>query len=264
MPHIRREAYHNVFRHGLPLGPSWILRVESTPHVSKRVAIVQSSYIPWKGYFDLIASVDEFVLFDDVQYTKRDWRNRNRIKTANGPIWLSIPVEVKGRFEQRICDTSIADSSWTGKHWRSIRASYARAPFFRRYEAELECLFREADADKLSSVNHRFIAGLCGVLGISTRLTWSMDYAVEGDRTGRLLSICRQAGATEYLSGPAAKVYLDEPQFAAAGIAVSYADYSGYPEYDQMYPPFDHYVSVIDLIVHTGPEARRFMQGAAA
>ena len=232
--------------------------------MSKRVAIVQSSYIPWKGYFDLIASVDEFVLFDDVQFTKRDWRNRNRIKTANGPLWLSIPVVVKGQFEQRICDTRIVDRRWAERHWRSIRGSYARAPFFRQYEGELECLFREAVQDELSLVNHGFIAGLCRMLGIETRLTWSMEYAKEGDRTGRLLSICRQAGATEYLSGPSAKAYLEEAQFNAAGISVRYADYSSYPEYSQLHPPFDHQVSVIDLLVHTGPEARRFMRGCAA
>jgi hypothetical protein len=232
--------------------------------LSKRIAIVQSSYIPWKGYFDLIASVDEFVLFDDVQYTKRDWRNRNRIKTPNGPLWLSIPVEVKGRFEQRICETHIADRQWAEKHWRSVRASYARAPFFRQYEAELECLFREAAHDRLSAANHACIAGLCRMLGIDTPLTWSMDYAAEGDRTGRLVSICRQAGASEYLSGPAARAYLDEEQFRAAGIGVVFADYSKYPEYPQLYPPFDHFVSVIDLLVHAGPDARAFMKGCAS
>jgi hypothetical protein len=229
--------------------------------VSKRIAIVQSSYIPWKGYFDLIASSDEFVLYDDVQFTKRDWRNRNRIKTSNGPLWLTIPVEVRGRFEQRICETRVADQQWAEKHWRSVRASYARAPFFRRYEADLECLFREAVHDRLSDINHAFIAGLCRLLGIGTPLMWSMDYKREGDRTGRLVSICTQAGATEYLSGPAAQVYIDEAQFKAAGIKVTYADYSKYPEYPQLYPPFDHHVSVIDVLMHTGPDAREFMKG---
>ena len=99
--------------------------------MSKRIAIVQSSYIPWKGYFDLIAAVDEFVLLDDVQYTKRDWRNRNRIKSSSGPVWLTIPVVVSGRFEQRVCDVLVSDGRWNEKHWRSIRASYARAPYFR-------------------------------------------------------------------------------------------------------------------------------------
>lgn len=225
----------------------------------KRIAIVQSSYLPWKGYFDLIASVDEFVLYDEAQYTRRDWRNRNRIKTPHGPIWLTVPVVVKGRFEQRVCDTCLAGTRWAEKHWRSIRASYARAPFFKAYQPVLEEMFLGASGDRLSAINHRFITGLCGLLGIAAPLTWSMDYTLEGDRTARLVGICSQAGASEYLSGPTGRVYLDEQQFRDAGIAVTYADYSGYPEYPQLYPPFDHAVSVIDLLVHTGPEARRYL-----
>lgn len=226
----------------------------------KRIAIVQSSYIPWKGYFDLIASVDEFVLYDDVQYTKRDWRNRNRIKTPEGTRWLTIPVFVKGKFEQRVCDTIISDPRWATRHWRSLRRSYARAPWFDRYEHELDALYIGAGTDnRLSAVNYRFLAGLCGLLGIRTPLTWSMDYAVDGDRTARLVAICRQAGANLYVSGPSARAYLDCRQFDEAGIAVKFFEYGGYPEYPQLYPPFDHHVSIIDLLVQTGPEARRFM-----
>lgn len=229
------------------------------PTVSKRIAIVQSSYIPWKGYFDLIASVDEFVLYDDAQYTKRDWRNRNRIKTRNGLIWLTVPVIVKGRFVQRVRDTVISDRRWAERHWRSIRASYARAPFFALYRPTLEELFLGATDERLSAVNCRLLTGLCQLLGIKTRLTWSMDYALAEGRNARLISICRQTGATEYLSGPTARAYVDEQQFQEAGISVSYADYSGYPEYPQLYPPFEHHVSIVDVLVHTGPDARRFM-----
>lgn len=223
--------------------------------MAKRIAIVQSNYIPWKGYFDLIASVDEFVLYDDAQYTKRDWRNRNRIKTPRGPLWLTIPVTVKGRFDQLVRETRAANMDWAAKHWRSIRASYARAPFFSRYSTALEELFLGAQDASLSAINHRFITGLCRLLGIETRLSWSMAYTLEAERTARLAGICRQARASEYLSGPAARAYLDEQQFRNAGIAVIYADYGGYREYPQLYPPFDHYVSVIDLLMHTGPDA---------
>jgi len=231
--------------------------------VAKRIAIVQSSYIPWKGYFDLIASVDEFVLYDDAQYTKRDWRNRNRIKTPQGLLWLTIPVVVKGRFEQRICDTVVSEPDWPDKHWRSVRAHYSRAPYFSQYAARLEELFLGTTSDRLSDINRRFLLGLCGMLGITTPFTWSMDYRLDADRTGRIVSICRQAGATEYLSGPSARSYLDERQFADAGIGVTYADYSFYPEYTQLYPPFEHSVSVIDLLVHTGSSARRFTQSVS-
>jgi hypothetical protein len=227
----------------------------------KRIAIVQSSYIPWKGYFDLIAAVDEFVVLDTVQYTRRDWRNRNRIKTPGGPLWLTIPVMTKGRFDQRICDTRTTDQRWAEKHWRTIRANYARAPFFRHYEDPLAALFAGVDDDSLSAVNYRFLAGLCRLLNITTLLRVSTDYVVDDtDATQRLLSICRQAGATEYLSGPSARGYLDEPRIVQAGVTVLYADYAGYPEYPQLYPPFEHQVSVIDLLVHTGPNARSFMR----
>ncbi len=196
--------------------------------MAKRIAVVQSSYVPWKGYFDLIASVDEFVLYDDAQYTKRDWRNRNRIKTPHGPLWLTVPVIVKGRFDQRVRETRVANMDWAAKHWRSIRASYARAPFFPSNGPALEELFVGAQDTSLSAINHHFIAGLCRLIGIETRLSWSMGYTLESERTARLVGICRQAGASDTLSGPAARAYMDEQQFRDAGIAVIYADYSGY------------------------------------
>jgi hypothetical protein len=225
---------------------------------AKRIAIVQSNYIPWKGYFDLIASVDEFVLYDDAQYTKRDWRNRNRIKTSQGLVWLTIPVLVRGRFDQRVRDAVAADPRWREKHWRTVRACYRKAPFFAHYEGALEALFAGVE-DELSAINLHFLSGLCRLLNIPAHLTQSMDYTLDHERTARLVSICRQAGASEYLSGPAARTYLDERQFREAGITLIYADYSGYPEYAQLYPPFEHRVSVIDLLVHTGPDASRFM-----
>jgi len=118
--------------------------------VSKRVAIVQSSYIPWKGYFDLIRHVDEFILFDDVQFTKRDWRNRNRIKTPQGPLWLSIPVQVKGRYLQAIKDTVVSDPAWSRTHWRTIRSNYAKAPFFPQFKDALEDLVEKGrDLEKV-------------------------------------------------------------------------------------------------------------------
>jgi hypothetical protein len=230
----------------------------------KRVAILQSAYIPWKGYFDLIRRVDEFILYDDAQYTKRDWRNRNRIKTPNGPLWLTIPVDVKGRFLQAIKDTSVSDPAWRERHWRSIQASYARAPFFQTYKPMLEDLYAGCTSDSLSEINCRFIKALCALLSIETPLTWSMDYVLPEGSTERLVALCRQAGATEYLSGPAARAYINPALFEEAGIALTYIDYSGYSEYSQLHPPFDHHVSVIDLLVHTGPAAEAHLLPLAA
>jgi hypothetical protein len=223
--------------------------------VAKTVASVQSSYIPWKGYFDLIRRSDEFILYDNAQFTKRDWRNRNRIKTANGPLWLTIPVDVKGKFEQPIKDTRVSDPRWNERHWRSIQANYARAPYFGTCRPVLEELYRECRSTWLSEINFRFISRICELLSIETRLTWSMDYPLGGGRTERLVGLCRQAGATEYLSGPSAREYIDAKLFEDAGMTLTFMNYEGYPEYPQLHPPFDHHVSIIDLLVHTGPNA---------
>jgi len=227
----------------------------------KTVAIVQSNYVPWKGYFDLIHLADEFVLLDDVQFTRRDWRNRNRIKTPQGPIWLTIPVEVKGRYHQTIRETKIADPGWADRHLSSLRHSYARAPYFRELEPLLEAAYASAAAQSdLSAVNRVFIDALCELLAIDSKISTSADFALADDPTERLVSICRQADASRYLSGPSASAYLDEVRFKCHGIDVAYMRYDGYPEYPQLHPPFDHAVSILDLLVHTGPEARRFLK----
>lgn len=226
----------------------------------KRIAIVQSNYIPWKGYFDLINSVEEFMLYDDVQYTRHDWRNRNKIKTAQGVMWLSLPIEVKGRFHQKIREARVSDDSWRAKHWKSIAQAYSKARYFARYREHLEALYRGPASPYLSEINFTFLSTLCALLDIKTPLTWSSDYDIVPGKTERLLSLCQQAGATEYVSGPAAKSYLDESLFVEAGIDVRWMDYSGYPEYHQRFPPFEHAVSVIDLLFNEGPDARRYMK----
>ena len=232
--------------------------------MTRSVAIVQSCYIPWKGYFDLIAAVDEFILYDDRQFTRRDWRNRNRIKTQQGTQWLTIPVETKGRYHQRIDETVVSDPDWAGHHWKTLAHNYAAAPYFADYRDELETLYESVTEDRLSLVNRHFLEAINRLLGITTALTWSTDYEAEGTKTERLVSLCRAAGATAYVSGPRARSYLDEGAFAEAGIELSYFDYGDYPEYDQLYPPFDHAVTILDLILNTGPEAPRYMKAAGA
>jgi hypothetical protein len=230
------------------------------PH-RKRVAIVQSSYIPWKGYFDLIRSVDEFILLDEVQFTKRDWRNRNRIKTQHGLMWLTVPVHTKGKFTQRIQDTLVSDGDWSRKHWATIRAAYAKAPCFSEFEEPIAALYRASEVDgRLSDVNYRFLTAICEFLEIRTPIRWSTDYHSDEGRNDRLIALCSQAGATDYLSGPSAAAYIDQDQFAASGISVQYADYSGYPEYPQPYPPFEHHVSVLDLLFSTGRNAPQYLK----
>lgn len=231
--------------------------------IGRRVAIVQSSYIPWKGYFDLINSVDEFILFDDAQYTRRDWRNRNRIKTPRGPLWVSIPVKVSGRYYQLVRETEIASADWGRIHWATITCNYARAPYFSAYSDLFKELYLNSNNTRLSEINHRFLVAICGVLGIKTRLSWSMDYeSVEGQNE-KLIHFCHQLNGNEYLSGPSARIYIDPAKFERAGISLRYMDYDGYPEYPQLYGAFEHHVSIIDLLFNVGPAATQYMKSFA-
>ena len=231
--------------------------------VRRRVAIVQSSYIPWKGYFDLIASVDVFVLFDDVQYTKRDWRSRNCIKTERGLQWLTIPVNVTGRYHQSIADVTVADERWAELHWKTIAHQYSKAAEFDDYGPMLEALYHTAPAPRLSDINRHFLVGVCQMLGITTELRWSNEFSLAEERSAKLLGICQQLEADTYVSGPAARDYLDEAVFREARINVEWADYSGYPEYRQMHPPFEHRVSIVDLLLNEGTAAREFLKHTA-
>ncbi|MBY0501133.1 MAG: WbqC family protein [Alphaproteobacteria bacterium] len=230
--------------------------------MSKVVAILQSNYIPWKGYFDIINKVDEFILYDDVQYTKRDWRNRNLIKTQQGLHWLTIPVETKGKYNQTIWETQITEPYWAKKHWETIKRAYSKSPFFEIHLDTLNAFFlKEASEIKqLSALNRRLIEMVNKMLNISTPLSWSHEYDTPGEKSDKLLGICLKAGATHYLSGPAAKCYLDEKLFNDHNIEVLWMDYSGYPEYNQSFPPFEHGVSILDLIFNQGNNAKSFMK----
>jgi hypothetical protein len=228
----------------------------------KKIVVLQSNYIPWKGYFDLMNYADEFVIQDTAQYTRRDWRNRNKIKTPRGVVWLTIPVV--HRSGQLIQETQISDPHWARKHWGSILQNYKRAPYFGDYKETFESIYSEVACEPLLSVvNFRLISEICKILGIHTRLSWSRDYSLAEDKTERHVNLCTQLDADEYISGPSARNYLDEVKFARAGIKLTYMDYSGYPEYNQLYPPFEHSVSVIDLIFNEGPNATKLMKSFA-
>ncbi len=231
-----------------------------TSKQEKKVAVVQSNYIPWKGYFDLINLVDEFILYDEKQYTKRDWRNRNIIKTSKGLVWLTIPVDVKGKYFQKIKDTTISDPNWGKTHWATIVHNYSKARYFALHRELFEHLYLHSEEKFLSRLNYLFLSAICEILGIKTKISWSMDYNPGEGQTERLVDLSRQAGASEYISGPRARNYLEEELFSRAGIALRYIDYSSYPEYKQLSPPFDHQVSIIDLLFNEGPEATKYMK----
>ncbi len=226
----------------------------------KKVAILQSNYIPWKGYFDLIAAVDEFILYDDMQYTRRDWRNRNQIKTPQGLQWLTVPVLVKGKYHQKIRDTEIDGLDWGLLHWKTLAQNYRRAPHFNEIAEWLEPLYLKESYTHLSQLNRRFIEVICDYLGIKTVISNSWDYILLDDKTKRLADICVQANGTEYISGPSARNYIEEHVFAELGITLTWFDYSGYPEYSQLWGEFIHEVSILDLLFSCGKEAPRYMR----
>lgn len=225
-----------------------------------RVAILQSNYIPWKGYFDLIASVDTFVLYDDMQYTKRDWRNRNKIKTPNGLKWLSIPVQVKGKYYQSINETQVSDNSWVESHLSSISQNYKKAKFYSDVMEWLQPLYQQVNTLSLSAINKHFISSLCDQLDINTNIVDSQDFKLVEGKTERLVDICKQLQATEYVSGPAAKGYIDSALFSGQNIQLSWADYSGYPEYNQLWGGFEHSVTILDLLFNVGSDATKYMK----
>jgi hypothetical protein len=230
------------------------------PNKTKKVAILQSNYIPWKGYFDMIAAVDEFILYDDMQYTRRDWRNRNQIKTPQGLQWLTVPVLVKGKYHQEIRETEIDGTAWAAAHWKALVQNYKRTPHFEGVTAWLEPIYVGESFTHISELNRRLIEQVCAYLGINTKITNSWDYNLADGKTERLAALCRQAGGTEYISGPAAKDYVEEQVFSDLNIKLTWFDYAGYPEYPQQWGDFVHGVTILDLLFNCGPDAHQFMR----
>jgi hypothetical protein len=233
---------------------------DTSASADRRAAILQSCYIPWKGFFDIIAKVDVFVIYDDVQYSKNHWHNRNLIKTQHGLKWLTVPVFRMNGHANTIDATRVAHP-FAAKHWRSIAQSYAKACFFKRYSERLEHCFKLAEGlENLSAINVLLLEFICGELDIRTEIVTSRDLKAKGTRTERLVNICQEVGANMYLSGPSATTYLDETKFADAGIGVEWMDYADYPSYPQLHGPFETRVTVLDLILNTGPDARRYLK----
>jgi hypothetical protein len=227
---------------------------------TRRVAILQSNYIPWKGYFDIVHDVDLFIFYDDLQFTTRDWRTRNRVKTQNGAEWMTIPA---GNDRNRlICEVTLADDTWQAKHWRMLQQNYGRCAHFHRYKDYLESVYLGRRWTHLSELNQSLIRHISHeFLGIRTDFADSRAWSVRGQKLDRLLDLVVQSGATHYLSGPAAKDYIEPARLEQAGVALEWKNYAGYPEYPQRFPPFEHGVSILDLLFNTGPEAPQFIWG---
>ena len=223
--------------------------------------ILQPSYIPWRGYFDQIRRADVFVFYDDVQYDKHGWRNRNRIKTHQGTIWLTIPVHGRGAPVQHTPINQIQidwSKPWNQKHWSSIRQAYSKAPFFRDYAALCEEFFSRRDLF-LADFTIDFTIALARALGIAhTRFLRSSSLQASGTKTDRLIQILTSLGASHYISGPSARSYIEQEKFEQAGITLEYMVYN-YKEYPQLFPPYDPQVSILDLLFTMGPEAYSYI-----
>lgn len=224
-----------------------------------KVGILQSSYIPWKGYFDVVGSVDLFIFYDDVQFTNRDWRNRNWIKGKDGLLMLTVPC---GSNRNRlICDVNLIDNKWQKKHWMAIAHNYAKAPFFNRYKYFFEDFYLNNIWKNLSEMNQFLIRKISKeILGFDVHFEDSRKFALVGRKGRRIIELLCKIKATEYFSGPSAKNYLDPADFMENKIKLSWMDYSDYSEYRQLFPPFEHKVSIIDLIFNEGPNAIRFLK----
>jgi len=226
-----------------------------------KVVILQPSYIPWRGYFHQIYKADLFILYDDVQYDKHGWRNRNQIKTSRGKQWLSIPVYNAGvTHGLSIKDVRIDWSKhWAGSHWKALTFSYAKAPYFHRYAGFLEPFYQRQDK-YLADFTCDLTVALARQLGITdTRFIRSSAMTgITGEKTDRLISVLKKVGATHYISGPSASSYIEMDKFQAAGISLEYMGYD-YPEYPQLYPPYDPNVTILDLLFMTGPDALAYI-----
>ena len=222
-----------------------------------KVGIIQSNFLPWRGYFDFIREVDVFIVHDDLQYTKGDWRNRNKIKTPRGAEWITVPVNYE-HTSQSIDETRIdTKTPWAQKMLNRIHESYRTAPFFQPYFSELTSLLEEP-ANTISELNLRLLYWVCQHLKIDTSIVHSREYHPKGTKTERLIGILQKAGASTYLSGPAAQSYLVPALFEEAGIRLEYKTYD-YPEYQQLYPPYQPNVTILDLLFMTGAEASDYL-----
>ena len=224
-------------------------------------AILQPSYIPWRGYFDQIRLADLFIFYDDVQYDKHGWRNRNQIKTIQGKKWLTIPVHSAGVTQGiSIKDIKIDwTQRWPQHHLRSLTSAYNKAPFFRRYLSLLEGFYARHD-ESIADFTIETTIALARELGIQhTRFLRSSELdGIAGEKTERLIQILKRVGASHYISGPSARDYIDDEKFSQAGIVLEFMEYK-YPEYTQLYPPYDPQVSVLDLMFMTGDRAGSYL-----
>ena len=224
----------------------------------KKIAILQSNYIPWKGVFDMMNKVDVFVFFEDVDFTKRDWRTRNKIKTPEGEVWLSIPVKKSSRGT-KIYEIEISqETNWQEKHYQTIVQYYKKAKFFSEYKWLLDKIYLEKKWENLSEFNIYVNTLIARELGIKTEFINSTDLETNGTKDDKLIEIIKKLDGDFYLSGPAAKDYIVNEKFKKEKIELAYIEYK-YPEYTQLYGEFNHYITILDVLFNCGKEAPKYI-----
>lgn len=243
---------------GLKFGLSFSLKRERVNE--KRVVILQSNYLPWKGFFDLIRQADLLLFYDDTQYTKNDWRNRNLIKTPRGRDWITIPCG-PSHLHRRIDEVQPVHSRWQRSHWDQLYQNYRRAPHFADYRPFFEDFYLRRTWTNLSELNQYLILNIAReFLGIRTPFMQASELGVGGAKEERLVGLLKKVGATSYLSGPTGKDFLRPGPFLDAGIQLEWMDYSAYRPYRQLYPPFIHEVSIVDLLFNEGNDAWQYLE----
>jgi WbqC-like protein family len=226
-----------------------------------KIAISQPTYLPWSGFFDLIDQVDQFVLLDDAQFVKQSWHQRNRIKSPSGLQWLTVPVVIHGLLGQPICEATIRDHQFWEKHTRAVEVNYGRAPHFDQYYPTLRQILQTgASNGNLANLNIELIQWLAGELVISTPLVRSSTLKLDEKRSAKLVSICKFLGATDYISPRSAEYLLEDRElFQDGGVAVWFQNYK-HPAYEQRFPPFAPYASLLDLLFNHGPVSGEIMR----
>lgn len=216
---------------------------------SKKLAILQSNYIPWRGYFNLIMKASEFIIYDNVQYTKNDWRNRNIIKTSNGLCWLSIPIG--GKIKSNINEIELG-KGWQSKHWKTIEYSYKKSKYFDEITNLIKPIYFDEGITLLSDFNIILIKKICGYLSIKTKISNVCDYHVSGEKNHRLIELCKLTNSDIYISGPSAKNYINEDLFLKNDIKIEWATYDNFPSYPQLWGAYEERVSILDMLFNCG------------
>src|SRR5258706_12537168 len=221
-----------------------------------KAVVLQSNYLPWKGYFDLIHDADVFIFYDEVKYTKNDWRNRNKVYSKNGLHWLTIPIS-KDAVKQKISEVRMENDEWQKLHYDTLYFSYKNAPYFFQLEEFLTDFYKNRKWEFLSELNQYCVKRIAGYLGIQTRFCNSKEFELIDGRVERLVNLLEQVGAKQYISGPSAREYLTgkEHLFLEQNIALTFKDYSGYPGYRQLLSPLENYVSIVDMIANVKKDA---------